>query len=130
MVGGTHYPGISGLRIPNFVNFMLDMTDSPPSAVDLQLDPVESFVPCRSLLSPAACAALQAEFSEVTAAGPAFVADEDEHVRRVHSRGGYFSYALPTNTRLVDAVVAPSSLQQVGHARLYCVATIVLRADH
>ena len=27
MEGGHHYPGISGLRIPHFVPFMLDMTD-------------------------------------------------------------------------------------------------------
>jgi alkyldihydroxyacetonephosphate synthase len=115
MQGGNHYPGVSGMRIPHFVQFILDMTDTGPEAIDLSVQQRDRFESSPPSLPEAGKAALQKEF------GDAFA--EAEVLRTVHSRGGFFAYPLLTNTRLVDAVVSPSSVEQV-------VALIALAKQH
>jgi len=60
-----------------------------------------------SAVPSAAAAALS------TALGSDHVLLDDLDLRAVHSRGGYFSYHVPTNTRLVDGVLRPGTVEEV-----------------
>ena len=60
-----------------------------------------------SAVPPSAAQAL------IAALGGDHVLLDDLDLRTVHSRGGYFSYHVPTNTRLVDGVLRPGTLEEV-----------------
>ena len=106
--GSNHYPDIGGKVIPHFVGFILEMIGityeefMAPSKGNMM---VEKFESTPALTGPAKDAldkrykADQLEYSE--------------HVRVMHSRGGYYSYCVETNTRMVDAVVFVESVEDV-----------------
>lgn len=106
--GSNHYPDLGGKKIPGFIDFVTKMIG----------------ISYEEFMKPAAGDALKEVFEPTPALdGPAkaalderFGADKVEYAeqsRKVHSRGGYYAYVLPTNTRMVDAVVFVESVEDV-----------------
>ena len=115
--GDEHYPDISGKRIPHFIEFVLDMTGITKEQFDAPLAPMrEHFQRSSPALKPAARKALEA------ALGAENCVLEDLALRTVHSRGGYFAYSVPSNTRLVDGVVRPGTVAEVQALVKLCAA--------
>lgn len=116
LVGDKHYPDISGKRIPHFIEFVLEMTQITKAQFDAPLvAPMrDHFERSSSAVSSVAKRAL------VDALGSRHVILDDLDLRIVHSRGGYFSYHVPTNTRLVDGVVRPSTVEEMQELVRIC----------
>ena len=115
--GDEHYPDISGKRIPHFIEFVLDMTGITKEQFDAPLAPMrEHFQRSSPALKPAARKALEA------ALGAENCVLDDLALRTVHSRGGYFAYSVPSNTRLVDGVVRPGTVAEVQALVKLCAA--------
>ena len=70
--------------------------------------------PMRSNFKRSASAVPASAAKALTAAlGNEHVLLDDLELRTVHSRGGYFSYHVPSNTRLVDGVLRPGTIEEV-----------------
>ena len=107
LVGSNHYPDIGHKKIPGFIDFVTSMIGishddfCKESKGDALVEKFESTDP----LSGAPQEALDEAFKGQV--------DYTEQSRKIHSRGGYYSYCIPTNTRLVDAVVFVESTEDV-----------------
>ena len=108
LVGSNHYPDLGGKTIPHFVDFVTLMMgiseeqfNAPASG-----DALKEVFERTPALSGGAKEALDKRFGakQVT---------YEEKERLVRSRGGYFAYEIPTNTRLVDAVFFPETVEDV-----------------
>lgn len=94
--------------IPHFITFVTSMTgismeqfNTPPSGDALK----EVFDKTPPLGNVTARQALDERFGSQMEYG--------EKDRLVRSRGGYYAYEIPTNTRLVDAIFFPESVADV-----------------
>ena len=106
--GSNHYPDIGGKKIPHFIDFVTSMVGITHEQFMMESKGdamVEIFEKTPALDGPAK-AALDARFG-------ADKLECSEQSRKVHSRGGYYSYVLPTNTRMVDVVVFVESVEDV-----------------
>jgi len=106
LAGDNHYPDLGGKKIPHFIPFVCDLCDVPLEKFNstVKIPNVERFKETPALSGKAR------ELVEANFEGKLSFEFEE---RVAHSRGGYFAYVIPSNTRAVDAVIYAESEEDV-----------------